>query len=167
MKKFLTLMALAGAMIGMNAVSMAQAPGPRGGGGFQGGPGGQGGPSGGWGGRAKKMQEIHEKILGQLGLNKDQKTKVKALDEKRAKKREETMKEMMAKGPAGMDRDAMRASMKKEQDAYKEELAKILTKPQMKKYEELTKAEREKMRKEMGGMGGPGGPGRGGKGGGR
>jgi Spy/CpxP family protein refolding chaperone len=161
MKKILTVLASTIALAALATSAFAQGAGPKGGGPGFGGPGGPGGQRGGgmMGGRMAKMQEG---VLAKLNLTPDQKKKVDALNVKR-----QAEMEKMFKGgpPAEGDRDKMREKMRESQKAYRKDLDKILKPEQSKKYDELMKAEREKMRSQFGG--GPGGPGGAGKPGGK
>lgn len=136
----------------------AQAAGPRGGAG-QAGPGGKGQVGGG----VRRMGQFQQKVLDQLNLNANQKSQIKALNDKRMAEMKARRDKMQANGQQ-VDREKMRAEMKKNQDAYQASLKKILTAQQFAKYEQLMKAEMEKMRKQGGGQ--PGAGGKAGKGGG-
>jgi len=134
----------------------------------QGGPpraGGPGGPN--RADFAKRQAEFQKKVFGQLKLNATQKKKIAALNKKRDAKMQAMFKSMQAGGPPkpgerpkGME--GMREKMQKARKDYETGLSKILTAAQYKKYQEIVKAERAKMR----GPGGPGGPGGGRRGGG-
>jgi len=146
MKKLLTLGAIAVIGMGLTVSSNAQAPGP-------GGPGGrlqagQGGPGGGR--MMMRLGETQKKILGQLDLSADQKKKIEALDKKTKTSMEKLMKE-----PG--DRQAKGPKMREIMQSHREDLNKILTPAQQKKYQELMKAEMQKMRDQRGDRGPAGG----------
>ncbi len=149
MKKFLAL------MIVMTLVGGALAQGGKP---TQGGKPGQGGPGGGMRQMdPKQLAEMQKKRMDDmtkaLGLKPDQVKKIVALDKKRM---EDMMK--LRKDNEGKPMTDMRTKMKPISDKYTADLGKILTKDQMKKYEEWRKTQRR-------GMGGPGGRGPGGPGG--
>ncbi len=97
----------------------------------------------------KQMEEMRKKRLDDMakavGLKPDQLKKVDALDKKRG---EDMMK--LRKELEGKPREEMMAKFKPMNDKFQADLAKILTKDQLKKYEEWRKTQRR-------GMGGPGG----------
>ena len=169
MKKLTLSILVVGAAIGLATESLAQQPGPKGGqGGGQFGRPGQGGQR--RVGGMRRLQEVNKKIFAQLGLNADQKKKIEALDKKSAAKMQDLMKDFKPGGDMSGMRDKFRAV----REDYNKGLKSILTPAQLKKYEELRKAEMQKMRQQFGGgrgfgggrPGGAPGPGGGARGGG-
>lgn len=143
MKKLLLAIVIA-ATLGVGTAAFGQAAGPKGGVA----PGGQVGAGGGrMGGGLKRMQKMRDDAFAQLNLNADQKKKVKALDDAQAAK----IKKMMADAQKpGADRSKMRDSFMAMRKDYQKSLGGILTKDQMKKYDALLKAAREKFRAQRG-----------------
>lgn len=127
--------------------STAQDSGPKGGQR----PGGQVGAGGkgdrGPGMRMGGMRKVEEKVLGQLGLNAGQKQKIEALNKKFEADVKKLMDEMQKQGK-NADRKAMGEKVRKLMEGRRDGLFKILTPAQKSKYEQLMKAEMEKMRKE-------------------
>lgn len=104
-------------------------------------------------GGMQRMAKIEENIFKQLSLTNEQKPRIEAAQ----KKRNDEMRAVMT---GGGDRTQMRPKMRGITENYNKELQKILTPAQWKKYQELRKAEMEKIRKEMGNRrpgGAPGG----------
>lgn len=151
MKKLLALLATTVLAIAVAAPALAQAPGP---GGRPGGAGGQGrmmNPE-----RMKQLEEMRTKILGQLGLSAQQKTKIQALDNKLKEDLEKLVKapgELREKAP----------KMRELRQKHQQDTMAVLTEPQKTKFQELM---REEMRKMMDGEKGKGGGKGKGKGGG-
>ncbi len=155
MKKIFTLVGIVAAVGALATASFAQKPGPGGQGG-QGGKfgGGQGGPGQ---GRMQGMRKMQEEILAKLNLTADQKSKIKALNDKFQK----DIQALMKSGDPQSNRDKFRELSKNHRDA----MMKILTPAQQTQYKKLI----DEARKKFGGPGGPGGAGAGkgpGKGGG-
>lgn len=151
MKKTLHAFLAGVIVLTLAASAIAQGPGPRGGA-----PGRPGGPGmGRGGGFAERMKKMNDEIFAKLKLTKDQKTKVKALQDKTIAQ----TKKLMEGGQKGGNMQGNRSKFMEIQKGYNDGLAKILSKDQMKKYTELRKAAREKMRAEFmkRGPGGPGG----------
>ena len=90
-------------------------------------------------------QERTDRLVKELGLSAEQKTKVLDL----FMKQDEAWKK--AREEAAEDRSGMRAKMEKQREEMNAKMKEILTKDQYEKY--------EKMMKEGRGRGGPGGPG--------
>jgi len=112
------------------------------------GPGGQGGPGGPGGGMRRQMMTPEQrlaKMTKDLNLTAAQQKKIKPLLESNAKKGKEVF------GDKKLTDAQKRDAFMKMRDAYRKQLAKILTPDQMKKM--------DAMRQRRGGPGGPGGPG--------
>ncbi|MCW5936053.1 MAG: hypothetical protein KIT11_01940 [Fimbriimonadaceae bacterium] len=133
---------LAAIVLAFGTTAFAQKAGPKGGAPQMGGPGGGRMMMGG------KMQEAHKKVLGELGLNANQKTKITQLDQKR----ENELKALRGKAgkpgqPASQsDREAMRGKMQKIQADYQAGMKATLTPAQFTKYEARMKEEMAKLR---------------------
>lgn len=163
MKRILTMMTVVGTVALMASSAYAQNAGPR-----QGGQRGQGGmrqnPE-----FAKKMAEVHTKVMKQVGLTADQQKKVEAANKKQQEANQKMFAEMQKAREAGKqpDREKMQADRKKITDAHKAELVKVMGKEKHAQYEKLLRAEMQKLMEEMGmGRRGGDGQGRGGQGGG-
>jgi len=142
MKKLLLAIAIV-ATLSAGTAAFGQAPGAKGG--MAPGQGAAGG--GRMGGGMQRMQKMRDDVFAQLKLTADQKKKVKVLDEAQAKK----VKTMMADAQKpGADRSKMRDTFMAMRKDYEKSLGGILTKDQMKKYDVLLKAAREKFRAQRG-----------------
>lgn len=146
LKRTLSLI-IAAAALGLSGAAIAQDAGPKGGAPKQGNQGGNRGPRMNW----KRMQEIQKEILAQLNLTADQKKKVEALNKK-------TADALMALREKQGDRQAMRAEMRKINDAHRDEFKSILTKEQHQKYRQLMQQKLKELREKEGktGKGGNG-----------
>jgi hypothetical protein len=159
MKKLITTFIVAGAVLGLSAVTFGQAAGAKQGGAKQGGAkqgakqGGarQGGVRAGGQGanRMGRMAKMQEELLAKLKLNADQKKKVEAHDKKMAAKMKAMFDEMQKK--PNSDRSAMRAKFTALREEGDKGMKAILTADQWTKFEVARKEAREKMRKEFGG----------------
>lgn len=137
MKKLMQLLGIATLAVAVMVPAMAQDAGPRGGKGQK--------AEGREGRQMGRMQEVNKKILAQLDLSAEQKEKIKALEEATRAELEKSRP-----GPDG-DRQQARQKMAEIQRNHREKLMAILTPAQRTKYQELWRAEMEKMRKERGG----------------
>lgn len=177
MKKLTSILISSVIMLAIAVPAFAQQPGP---GGKQGAGGKAGAPASGQrrqggGMRMGGLHKMEESIFAKLGLSADQKAKLKALSDKEEKDNKAIMDKFRAmresgKQPSDAERQKMRTQMESRRTAHEAALKKILTAAQYKKYQDLVKAEMEKMRKEFeknggrpGGPGAPGGPRGGGK----
>ncbi len=154
--KLMQILGACALTLALGAFTFAQDAGPKGGGGSLPGVQGKRGRAGGQGG-AKRMVTMHADILAQLGLSSEQKTEIVALDKKFA----DDMKALAAE-PG--ERKEKAPKMKALRDAHHQDLMKILTPEQGKKYDELWKEAMQKAR-QKGPGGGRGRPGTGAGGG--
>lgn len=132
MKKLITTFVVAGAVLGLSAVSFSQQAGA------QGQDTKQKGQKQRQGGRMGRMGKMQGELLAKLNLNEDQKKKVEAQNKKTA----EQVKKLMAENKDG-DRSKMMEKFKSIRDENDKALKGILTADQWKKFE----ASREEMRK--------------------
>lgn len=131
MNKLVTMVTVAALAVGMSVSVMAQQPGPKGGDAKRG--------PGGIGGRFGRMAEMEKDILAKLNLNADQKKKIEALNKKTKTKMEALMKEP---GEMKDKREKFREINQNRRD----EMNKILTPAQQKKYKELWQEKVKEMR---------------------
>jgi Spy/CpxP family protein refolding chaperone len=157
MKKLISTLVVAGAVLGLAAVSFGQAAGPKQGSAGKQGAGKQGGARQG-GNRMARMAKMQEEIFAKLNLTAAQKEKIKAHNKKMAEK-SKAMFEEAQKNP-GADRQAMMGKFRAMREESDKALKSILTADQYKKFETLRKEARDKARQQFGGRpGGAGGPG--------
>lgn len=131
MNKLLSLIAATALLASVSVFAVAQDAGPRGVRPGQGANQGQ---------RMNRLQEINKRVLAQLNLTADQKTKIAALD----KKMTEDVRKLMQDRGKPETREKMQALMKK----HREDMLKVLTPAQRAEYQKLMKAEMDKLRKE-------------------
>jgi hypothetical protein len=143
MKKLITTFIVAGAVLGLSAVSFSQ----------QAGANGQGtnrkGQKQRQGGRMGRMGKMQQELLAKLNLSDDQKQKVEAQNKKVA----EQLKALVAENKDG-DRSKLMEKFKSLREENDKALQGILTADQWKKFEVSRKELRKKMRKEQGQKGG-------------
>ncbi len=143
MKKLISTLAIVGATLSLAAMSFGQAAGPQGAG--QQGAGQQKGKAGNQrqgGGGAMRGAKMMEEMFAKLNLSAEQKTKIKALVEKR----QEKMKALRAEVKAGADRTQIRAKFKPIMEEFQSGLKTILTKEQFTKLGDLMAEARKENR---------------------
>jgi len=136
MKNILHLIIATTLLAGLTVSALAQEAGPRRG------QGAQAGAGAGQRGQMGRLGEVQKKVLAQLDLTTDQKSKIAALDKKT---KEEAMK-LMQGGRTPETREQMQDLTKK----HREAMLKILTPAQRTKFQELMKAEMKKIREQAG-----------------
>jgi Spy/CpxP family protein refolding chaperone len=155
MKKVIQTLVLCGLLVGLQGMAFSQAAGPQSGNR----PLGQGQQGRNPANMMRRMADMQKEILGQLNLTNDQKTKIKALDEKLAKDMREAWEKQRGQAPtagapaAGAPKGGQRGRggpTREVMQNHRKELMKVLTPDQRKKYDELWKKKREEMAKERG-----------------
>lgn len=156
MKQFMKVFTMALAMGALIVGANAQAAGPKGGQGL--GKGSQAKGLGGGGQRnMQRMLEVRNRVFAQLNLTAEQKSKIEAID----KKHRDAMQKLMQE-PG--DRQAKMPKFRELQTKHREEFQAVLTPAQRTRFQELMRAEMQKMREERGKAGSGGRPGGRGKG---
>ena len=166
MKRLAMMVVASVAVMGLATSALAQAAGPKGGGGLQQGGKGQAGQRQGGGMRMMGGGRMEEQILPKLKLSGDQKKKWDAVNKEMQTEMEKIRASMQKAGGAQGQGQGQRQRMSEEDrtkmmakfKAFNDKKMAILTKTQKDLYEKEMKAARDKFMKERGGQGGrPGG----------
>lgn len=143
MKNIFRVLTVAVAAMSLAAVGFAQTPGPKGNKqGFQ----GKGQDGKGFGGR---MRGMNKELLGKLNLSADQQKKVEALEKS-------TQSKVQAIMNTDGDRESKMKKMREVMQGHRDELNKILTKPQQEQLKKLMAEARAKRQKDGKGPDGKG-----------